>query len=65
MHQSYQILQGDGMAALAMQVQRLIEEGWRPLGGVCIAMRKVNNDGEFDENGTDSAIFYQGMTRGI
>ena len=46
---------------LVRAVNKEIENGWQPIGGVSIVIQKVNSRNELDPHGISKPIFYQAM----
>jgi hypothetical protein len=63
MIQEYQIINSAILFELVAAVNREIEEGWQPIGGISIVIQKVNSKNEIVEEGKSTPIFYQAMIK--
>lgn len=56
----YQVVEGDTMMDLENSVNDQIDQGWRPLGGVCVVARGLRDHG--DREFSSVVYYYQAMT---
>ena len=64
MAKNYQVVSSDegGLINLERRVDKLIKEGWQPIGGVCVIIREINRDGNIvDKGGKKIPVGYQAM----
>lgn len=60
----YQILSSTTPYELQQSVRIALKQGWEPLGGICVAILKLDAEQVYDaKNGKEEVVYSQAMVR--